>query len=194
MGTDTAVGAGLDVEPSTMLPGIAAVAIWRRLPAPTLDFDRVLVGLHLGSAGWMEWHMAEQDARRLPVPPGSLSLVPAGISYWWRRDQPSELVLVELKPSFVASVARNTDAPVLRAMPVFQDRAIAHILSALREEIPNGCRSRHRYGTALCTALADPSAAPVCGRLGPLPGSRSQGWPAAVPPASRPRPYRTPSR
>ena len=70
------------------------MAIRWRLPAPTLDFDRVLVGLHLGSAGWMEWRTAEQDARRLPVPSDSLSLVPAGISYWWRRDQPSELVLV----------------------------------------------------------------------------------------------------
>ena len=153
MGTDTAVGAGLDAEPSAMLPGIAAMAIRRLLPAPSLDRDRVLVGLHLGSAGWMEWRTAEQDARRLPVPSDSLSLVPAGISYWWRRDQPSELVLVELKSSFVAGVARNTDAPVLRAMPVFQDRAIAHILSALREEIRDGCRSGHRYGTALCTAL-----------------------------------------
>ena len=135
MGTDTAVGAGLDAEPSAMLPGIAAMAIRRLLPASSLDRDRVLVGLHLGSAGWMEWRTAEQDARRLPVPSDSLSLVPAGISYWWRRDQPSELVLVELESSFVAGVARNTDAPVLRAMPVFQDRAIAHILSALREEI-----------------------------------------------------------
>ena len=115
MGTDTAVGAGLDAEPSAMLPGIAAMAIRRLLSASSLDRDRVLVGLHLGSAGWMEWRTAEQDARRLPVPSDSLSLVPAGISYWWRRDQPSELVLVELESSFVAGVARNTDAPTTLA-------------------------------------------------------------------------------
>ena len=71
MGTDTAVGAGLDAEPSAMLPGIAAMAVRRLLPAPSLDRDRVLVGLHLGSAGWMEWRTAEQDARRLPVPSGT---------------------------------------------------------------------------------------------------------------------------
>ena len=135
------------------LPGIATVVRYRDLPALDCHGDKLGVGLHLGPTGWMEWRTAEQDARRLPVPSDSLSLVPAGISYWWRRDQPSELVLVELESSFVAGVARNTDAPVLRAMPVFQDRAIAHILSALREEIRDGCRSGHRYGTALCTAL-----------------------------------------
>ena len=51
----------------------------------------------------MEWRTPEQSERRMLVPAGSLSLVPAGTSFWWRRDQPSEFLLTALEPTFVAT-------------------------------------------------------------------------------------------
>jgi AraC family transcriptional regulator len=152
MNVASGMNARLVIEPRAILPGIATVAIQRQLAAPIHGFDRVLVALHLGSAGWMDWHVGH-DAQRLPVSPGSLSLAPAGTSFWWCWDQPLELVSVELEPSFVADVAQSTDVPELRAIPIFHDRTVASILSALQEELQDGCRSGRRYSASLCTAL-----------------------------------------
>ena len=135
------------------LPGIATVVRYRDLPALDCHGDKLGVGLHLGPTGWMEWHTPEQGGRRTLVPVGSLSLVPARANFWWQRDQPSEFLLVALEPTFVAD-AGLWRGDHWRLMPVFQDPVIAHMLSALRAEVCDGCPSGRPYGTSLCTALA----------------------------------------
>lgn len=143
----------MSTDPSASLPGIATVALYRSLPAQGRYSDKLSVALHLGPAGWLEWRTAEQSARRMPVVFGSLSLVPAGTSFWWRRDQPSEFLLTALEPSFVATVLGNGEQITVRLRPVFQDPAISDILAALWVEACDGCPLGRGYSTSLCTAL-----------------------------------------
>jgi AraC family transcriptional regulator len=145
--------ASMPTDPSASLPGIATVALYRSVPAQGRYSDKLSVALHLGPAGWLEWRTAEQSARRMPVVFGSLSLVPAGTSFWWRRDQPSEFLLTALEPSFVATVLGNGEQITVRLRPVFQDPAISDILAALWVEACDGCPLGRGYSTSLCTAL-----------------------------------------
>jgi AraC family transcriptional regulator len=145
--------ASIPAASSASLPGIATVALYRSLPAQDRHGDKLSVGLHLGPPGWLEWRAAEQSARRVPVQFGSLSLMPEGMSFWWRRDQPSEFLLAALEPSFVAAVLGNGEQIAVCLRPVFQDPAISYILAALWAEACDGCPSGPRYGTSLCTAL-----------------------------------------
>ena len=136
------------------LPGIATVVRYRDLPALDCHGDKLGVGLHLGPTGWMEWHTPEHGGRQTVVPAGSLSLVPARANIRWQRDQPSEFLLVALQPTFVADAAGYGEEITWNLVPVFQDPVIAHMLSALRAEVCDGCPSGRPYGTSLCTALA----------------------------------------
>ena len=127
------------------LPGIATVVRYRDLPALDCHGDKLGVGLHLGPTGWMEWHTPEHGGRQTVVPAGSLSLVPARANIRWQRDQPSEFLLVALQPTFVADAAGYGEEITWNLVPVFQDPVIAHMLSALRAEVCDGCPSGRPY-------------------------------------------------
>ena len=107
------------------VPGVATVALYRELPAPHCHGDKLAVGLHLGPRGWMDWHTPEHGRRRVLVPAGSLSLVPARASVWWQRARPSEFLLVALEPRFVADASGRGEEITWCPMPVFQDPMIA---------------------------------------------------------------------
>jgi AraC family transcriptional regulator len=136
------------------VPGVATVALCRDLPVPHCHGDKLGVGFHLGPTGWMDWHTPEHGRRRVLVPAGSLSLVPRRTSVWWQRDRPSEFLLVALEPRFVADASGRGEEITWCLVPVFQDPMIAHMLSALRTEVRDGCLSGRPYSTSLCTALA----------------------------------------
>ena len=183
--------ASMPTDPSASLPGIATVALYRSLPAPGRYSDKLSVGLHLGPAGWMEWHTAEQGARRMPVPC-------LAASAWCPPGRASGGGGISRPSSCWSLSSRRSWRPCLgtrRADHCAHDAGVSgpgdrpHPLRLAGEVV-----RRLSLGTPLqhlaVHGPGDPFGTPLCGRRGRLAG-RSQGRAVAGPPPAGARSHRT---
>jgi AraC family transcriptional regulator len=115
------------------------------------------VCIRLGPSSILEWWIAGERPRRQRVTPDDVHLTSAGVPMWYRLQEPSEILMLALAPSFIQHAAHEfTGAgPVeLRNQRAIRDAPILHLGLALQAELEAGCPAGRLYGEGLATALA----------------------------------------
>jgi AraC family transcriptional regulator len=115
------------------------------------------VCIRLGASSILEWWIAGERPRRQLVTPDDVHLTSAGVPMWYRLQEPSEILMLALAPSFIQHAAHEfTGAgPLeLRNQRAIRDAPILHLGLALQAELEAGCPAGRLYGEGLATALA----------------------------------------
>jgi AraC family transcriptional regulator len=113
----------------------------------------------VGDAGWREYHWPGVARHSGAVPPLAINVLPAGAIYSARWRPGPETVLVELEPSFVASVASRGfgGAAARRPAAAVDDPFAAHLALALAEVArwgsPGAALAAEGVGVALAAHL-----------------------------------------
>jgi AraC family transcriptional regulator len=115
------------------------------------------VCIRLDPSSILEWWIAGERLRRQRVTPGDVHLTSAGVPMWYRLQEPSEILMLALAPSFMQHAAHEFTgaAPLeLRNQRAIRDAPILHLGLALQAELEAGCPAGRLYGEGLATALA----------------------------------------
>jgi AraC family transcriptional regulator len=115
------------------------------------------VGIHLSPSSILEWWIAGERRRHQRVTPGDVHLTSAGVPRWYRLQEPSEILMLALAPSFMQHAAHEFSgaAPLeLRNQRAIRDAPILYLGLALQAELEAGCPAGRLYGEGLATALA----------------------------------------
>jgi len=115
------------------------------------------VCIRLGASSILEWWIAGERPRRQRVSPDDVHLTSAGVPMWYRLQEPSEILMLALAPSFIQHAAHEfagADPVELRNQRAIRDAPILHLGLALQAELEAGCPAGRLYGEGLATALA----------------------------------------
>jgi AraC family transcriptional regulator len=124
-------------------------------PEHTL-YDHVIC-IRVGPPSFLEWWIAGERPRRQLVTPGDVHLTSAGVSMWYRSQEPSEVLVLALAPNFIQHAVHEYTAAApleLRNQRAIRDAQLLHLGLALQAELEAGCPGGRLYGEALATALA----------------------------------------
>jgi AraC family transcriptional regulator len=113
--------------------------------------------IRLSPPSLLDWWIAGERPRRQLVTPGDVHLTSAGVPMWNRLQEPSEVLVLALAPSFVQHAAHEftrADRIELTSQRAIRDAPILHLGLALQAELTAGCPGGRLYGEALTTALA----------------------------------------
>jgi AraC family transcriptional regulator len=116
-----------------------------------------VICIRVGPPSLLEWRIAGERPRRQLVTPGDVHLTSAGVPTWNRSQEPFEILVLALAPSFMQHAAHEfTGAAALglRNQRAIRDAQLLHLGLALQAELEAGCPSGRLYGEALATALA----------------------------------------
>jgi AraC family transcriptional regulator len=116
-----------------------------------------LINIRLDLPGFLDWWIAGERPRGQLVTPGDVHLTSAGIPRWYRCQEPSEILVLALAPSFVQHAAHECTGagPVeLQNQRAIRDAQLLHLGLALQAELAAGCPGGRLYGEALATAVA----------------------------------------
>lgn len=117
-----------------------------------------VISLYLGeplqSVQWLDDEILEGQAVR-----GDVIVKAAGVPHGWKRDEPADVLNMQLDPGFLSKVAAENDLDPARAeivdYPGGADPHVEHIGLALQEELRAGGGAGGRlYAESLATALA----------------------------------------
>jgi AraC family transcriptional regulator len=115
------------------------------------------ITIRLSPLSLLEWWIDGERPRGQLVTPGDVHLTSAGIPRWYRWQEPSEILVLTLTPSFVQHAAHECTgaSPVeLRNQRAIRDAQLLHLGLALQAELAAGCPGGRLYGEALATAVA----------------------------------------
>ena len=113
--------------------------------------------IRLSPPSLLEWWIAGGRPRCQLVTPGDVHLTAAGVPMRNRSQEPAEILMLALAPSFMQHAAHEFTgaAPLeLRNQRAVRDRQILHLGLALQAELEAGCPAGRLYGEGLATALA----------------------------------------
>src|ERR1700722_2293783 len=118
---------------------------------------RPVIALHMSSPMSQELYWPAQGWKTQRLTTWSIQIFPARMPYAVRWDGRGEVLLLELAPEFIATVARRGtrfERLELRAFVVTEDCFIAQTMLALDSDVRAGSPYGRFYGESLGTALA----------------------------------------
>jgi AraC family transcriptional regulator len=116
-----------------------------------------LIIIRLSPPSLLDWWIAGERPRRQLVTPGDVHLTSAGVPMWNRLQEPSEVLVLALAPSFVQHAAHEFTGALpleLRNHRAIRYAQLLHLGLALQAELVAGCPGGRLYGEVLATALA----------------------------------------
>jgi AraC family transcriptional regulator len=178
-------------EPAPMQVALSSGEAWRgmRLDQVTLApaeekegyfphhavivYPKPVYGLAISTPG--------ENTRVVDIPAGAVSLIPAGVPYRSRWNEPCHLIIVRLQPDGPDSVMPDSSRGLSQVVVGADDELLRDLVLALRKEVQRGAEGSPLYARALGAAmgahLARRYGAPLLSearRKGGLPGRRLQ--------------------